>query len=54
MAKVKRGDRLSCVPCGREVVVYCCGVSEKVIWCCGSPMKKTTKKKAAKKTAKKK
>lgn len=54
MAKVKRGDRLSCAPCGREVVVNSCGISEKVIWCCGRPMKKVAKKKAAKKSAKKK
>lgn len=47
MAKFKRGDKLACVPCGREVMVDCCGVSATTIWCCGRPMKK--KKKTAKK-----
>ena len=46
MAKMKKGDKLVCVPCGREVVVGCCGVSTTTLWCCGRPMKK---KKAAKK-----
>lgn len=46
MDKMKKGDKLACAPCGREVVVDCCGLSTATIWCCGKPMKK---KKAAKK-----
>lgn len=38
MAKVKKGSRLVCVPCGREVIVDACGISEQTIWCCGKPM----------------
>lgn len=49
MAKVKRGDKLACVPCGREVSVSCAGVSEALIWCCGKPMQKKKKKVAKKK-----
>lgn len=47
MAKIKRGDKLVCVPCGREVSVGFTGVSDTTIWCCGKPMK--NKKKVAKK-----
>lgn len=55
MAKLKKGARLACVPCGREVVVDCCGVSERTIWCCGKPMAKKSKARPKrKKTAKKK
>lgn len=56
MAKVKRGQKLACVPCGREVVVDACGVSEETIWCCGKPMsqKKRTAAKKAKKSLKRK
>jgi hypothetical protein len=46
MAKLKKGTRLSCTPCGREVVVDACGISTQTIWCCGKPMvprKKTRK-----------
>lgn len=46
MAKMKKGDKLVCVPCGRQVVVDCCGVGTTTLWCCGRPMKK---KKSAKK-----
>ena len=48
MAKMRKGQKLACVPCGREVVVNSCGVSRSTIWCCGRPMaskKKTAKKK---------
>jgi len=48
MDNLKKKDRLVCVPCGREVVVDCCGASETTIWCCGKPMHnkgKTAKKK---------
>lgn len=40
--KLKKGSRLVCVPCGREVVVDCCGASATTIWCCGKPMKRGT------------
>lgn len=36
---LKKGSRLACVPCGREVVVDDCGTSLETIWCCGKPMK---------------
>ena len=49
MAKIKKGAKLVCVPCGREVVVDCCGMSQRTIWCCGKPMAKKTKTKATKK-----
>jgi len=51
-AKVKKGQKLVCVPCGREVIVGCCGTSATTIWCCGRPMKKGSsahKKKSRKK-----
>lgn len=51
-SKIKKGQRLACVPCGREVVVDCCGASATTIWCCGRPMKKGSS--VAKKKAKKK
>lgn len=41
-AKVKKGEKLICVPCGREVVISECGISTTTLWCCGRPMKKTT------------
>lgn len=51
MRKLKKGSKLACVPCGREVVVDACGISAKTIWCCGKPM--TSKKKTARKKGKK-
>lgn len=56
MAKIKKGTRLTCVPCGREVVVDACGMSAQTIWCCGKPMARRSKavKLAVKKGAKKK
>jgi hypothetical protein len=54
MGKLKRGQRMSCVPCGREVVIDVCGASEATIWCCGQPMRPKTKKIAKKKVSKKK
>lgn len=50
---VKKGDKLVCVPCGRKVVVDCCGISESAIWCCGKPMAKKSKVVKKKKAAKK-
>ena len=49
MAELKKGQKLACEPCGREVIVDACGASETTIWCCNQPMaaktKKTNKKK---------
>ena len=44
MAKVKKGGRLVCIPCGREVVVDSCGMSETSVWCCGQPMAAKTRR----------
>ena len=49
MAKIKKGQKLTCIPCGREVTISNLGIAETTIWCCGRPMK--TKSRA---TAKKK
>lgn len=46
MAKVKKGDRLVCVPCGREVTVGYGGIGETTLWCCGQPMGQKKKGKA--------
>ena len=54
MAKLKKGGKLVCIPCGRRVVIDSCGASETTLWCCGRPMQKKVKAKAAKKTSKKK
>ncbi len=48
MAKLKRGQKLVCVPCAREVVVSSCGVARTTLWCCGRAMK--SKSKASKKS----
>lgn len=57
MANLKRGQKIVCVPCGREVVISNLGVSRTTLWCCGRPMKQkakaTSKKKTSKKTSKK-
>ena len=62
-AKLKKGQKLLCVPCGREVTISAGGISRTTLWCCGRPMtggkakmtaKKKTVKKPVKKTAKKK
>lgn len=48
MGTIKKGQKLVCSPCGREVVIDACGVSKTTVWCCKKPMKsapKTTKKK---------
>jgi len=50
--KMKKGQKLVCVPCGREVIIGCCGTSATTIWCCGKPMRKghlAPKKKTKKK-----
>lgn len=45
MAKLKKGQKLVCVPCGREVTLTNCGVSRTTIWCCQRPMSRKAKKK---------
>ncbi len=50
--KLKKGSRLVCIPCGREVIVDCCGASATTIWCCGKPMRKASRAKT-KRSAKK-
>ena len=57
-AKLKKGQSLLCVPCGREVTISSSGISRTTLWCCGRPMaggkkKAAAKKKAVKKTVKK-
>lgn len=54
MAKTNlmKGSRLVCIPCGREVIVDCCGASARTIWCCENPMRKRARSKS-KKTGKK-
>ena len=63
MAKLRKGQNMVCVPCGRQVTISAAGISRSTLWCCGKPMKsgkKTVKKTGAKKkptnkkTAKKK
>jgi len=57
---MRKGQKLMCVPCGREIVVSSSGISRTTLWCCGRPMKSpgTAKKKKTvskkKTTAKKK
>ena len=54
MAKLKRGQKLVCVPCGREVLVSSSGISRTTLWCCGRAMSQKAKVKksaARKKTA---
>jgi len=62
MAKLKRGQKMVCVACAREVTISNAGVSRTTLWCCGKPMqqkakaiskKKTTKKTTTKKKTKK-
>lgn len=49
MEKLKRSRRVACIPCGREVVVDCCGVLEEDILCCGRLMQLKDKPTAKKK-----
>lgn len=49
MGKLKKGQKLVCVPCGREVLIGICGVSTRTIWCCGKPMLPKSKKASKKK-----
>jgi hypothetical protein len=52
--KFKKGEKLICAPCGREIVVSSAGISRKTIWCCGRPMAKRNKAKVKKAAAGKK
>jgi len=54
MEKIKKGQKLYCSPCGREVIVDACGVSKSTLWCCDQPMKLKAKKSKVKKLLKKK
>ncbi|MFH1768295.1 MAG: hypothetical protein ABH858_03945 [Candidatus Omnitrophota bacterium] len=54
MAKLKKGQKLVCVPCGREVLISSAGVSRSTIWCCGKSMAQGAKTKAKKKNSSKK
>jgi len=38
MGKLRKGQKLACVPCGREVVISSCGIARTTVWCCGRPM----------------
>lgn len=48
--KVKKGTKLVCVACAREVMVSNWGISRTTLWCCKRPMqnKPAAKRKAAK------
>lgn len=50
MAKPKRGQKMICVPCGRQVTIDACGISRTTLWCCDRPMR--PKSKARKKSKK--
>jgi len=43
MAKLKKEEKLVCVPCGREATISNMGISETTIFCCGRPMKPKAK-----------
>jgi hypothetical protein len=49
MAGLKKGQKLVCEPCGRQVVVDACGMSESTLWCCNQPMRPKTRKSSRKK-----
>jgi hypothetical protein len=54
MAKLKKGQKMVCIPCAREVVISSAGVSRTTLWCCGRPMQQKSKAAVKKKPAKKK
>ena len=41
--EVKKGTRLVCIPCRREVIISNWGISNSILWCCGKPMEKKKK-----------
>lgn len=49
MVKLKKGQKLVCMPCGRELTISSWGVSNTAVWCCGKPMQQKIRKKTAKK-----
>ncbi len=53
MAKYKSGQKLMCVPCGREVEINSCGLASTSIWCCGKPMKEKGQSRSARPASKK-
>ncbi len=53
-SSLKKGNKFVCVPCGKEVVVGCCGYEESTLYCCGQPMTKKSGSAPLKKSAKKK
>ncbi|MFA5114805.1 MAG: hypothetical protein WC469_01905 [Candidatus Omnitrophota bacterium] len=53
MAKLKKGQKLTCIPCGRQVIVDACGISRRTIWCCGKPMSPKSKSKSKSSSRKK-
>ncbi len=54
MPKLRRNQKLTCVPCGRVVTVSSSGASRGTIWCCSRPMQQKTKAAPKKKAAKRK
>jgi len=54
MPKLKRGQKMVCIPCAREVVISSAGTARTTLWCCGRPMQQKAKTTAKKKTVKKK
>jgi hypothetical protein len=51
-AKLKKGQKLVCVPCGREVTINNCGIARTTVWCCEKPMKAKVRKALKKSKAK--
>ena len=49
MTRRKKGQKLVCIPCGREIIIDNWGASKKTLWCCGKPMGSKTKNRKAKK-----
>ncbi len=50
--KTKKGAKLLCVVCGREIMVSNWGISDSILLCCGKPMKKKSPSLAKKVKAK--
>jgi len=50
MAKkaLKKGAKLMCIPCGRQVIIDAWGAATRTIWCCGRPMERKSAKAKAK------
>ena len=38
--KIRKGEKLLCVWCGREIIISNYGISDSTLLCCGRPMKK--------------